>query len=69
MLEVISYVKTTTQTRKITGEGNLKTKDIGHQEALKEYGVNAKILTGDSLAISLVICNAVNIKDINYLTG
>ncbi len=38
-------------------------------EALKEYGVAVKILTGDSLASSLSICEAINIKDISYLTG
>lgn len=118
MLEVISYVKTPTQVRKITQEDILKIKDIAHQEALKgkrtlilatknvnvnqinakdeidmtfigflsfedtpkkqakkaiealkEYGVNVKILTGDSLASSLAICNAININDIHYLSG
>lgn len=38
-------------------------------EALKSYGVNVKILTGDSLASSLAICNAINIKDVSYLSG
>ncbi len=38
-------------------------------EALEKYGVHVKILTGDTLASSLAICKAINLKDVSYLTG
>lgn len=38
-------------------------------EDLKEYGVDVKILTGDSLASSLAVCKSINIDNIKYLTG
>ena len=36
---------------------------------LKKYGVNVKILTGDSLASSLALCESLHLKDIKYLSG
>ncbi len=38
-------------------------------DALKEYGVNVKILTGDSLDSSLAITRALKMDEINAMTG
>ncbi len=37
--------------------------------ALKEYGVDVKILTGDSLASSLAACNSINIENVKAISG
>ena len=36
---------------------------------LKKYGVDIKILTGDSLASSLALCESIDLKEVKYLTG
>jgi P-type Mg2+ transporter len=38
-------------------------------ESLMEYGVQIKILTGDSLASSLAICDSIHLENVKYLTG
>lgn len=37
--------------------------------SLKEYGVNVKILTGDSLASSLAACNSIKMENVNPISG
>ena len=38
-------------------------------DELRKYGVGIKILTGDSLASSLALCDAIDLKDVKYLSG
>ncbi len=37
--------------------------------SLKEYGVNVKILTGDSLASSLAACSSIKMENVNPISG
>ena len=38
-------------------------------EALKEYGVGIKVLTGDSLPSTLALCRAIHLDDVRILSG
>ncbi len=38
-------------------------------DELRKYGVGIKILTGDSLASSLALCDAIDLRDVKYLSG